>query len=203
MTLTSVSAKSQNYLCSEVIDKAGFYLKSAVGEELFKYFKIDPHSYYEYQTKSGKKKWGNINKGKRTKGIFLNGEYIRFILDHPEFPYQYIDKRVSVELNSELKLASEINLEKIPQFLLNGEPSNWISDTLLDTVIARQNLKAAIGKPIRRLKFDNNKKEYYWVVFNTLYEEKCFSDEEIIHIEPESGKVLKHYEERQYLMHCY
>ena len=59
-------------------------------------------------------------------------------------------------------------------------------------------------KPItKRLEFDTKSKEYYWIVFNTLYQEKCFSDEEILHINPISGIVIKHYEEKQEVMHCY
>mgnify|MGYP003679843427 FL=1 len=52
------------------------------------------------------------------------------------------------------------------------------------------------------LEFDSQDHRYYWKVFNTVYQEKCFSDEEILHIDPSSGRILKHYEERQYVLHC-
>jgi hypothetical protein len=203
LTFVSETAKSQSYLNSDVIQKAESCLKTAVGEDLFIYFKLDPNSYYEYKTKSGKTKWGKINKGKRTKGIFISGKNIRYILDHPEFPYLYVDKRMTVPLASELKLESKINLDKIPDFLLKGEKSDWLNDNQLDLLISQQGLKASSEKLIRRLEYDTKSKEYFWIVFNTLYKEKCFSEEEILYINPKSGKILKHYEDRQYVMHCY
>jgi hypothetical protein len=203
LILISISVKSQTYPTSEVIEKAEFYLESAVGNELFKFFKLDPDSYYKYITKSGKAKWGNINKGKRTKGRFVSGEGIRFIFDHPEFQYPYISRRILVPLTSDLKLSSEINLERIPDFFLRGKKSDWLNDNYIDEIIAQQNLKKPIKEPIRRLEFDAKSGEYYWIVFNTLYKERCFTDEEILHISPKTGKILKHYEERHYVMHCY
>lgn len=194
---------SQTYLTSEVIEKAESHLKQAVGEELFKYFKLDPDSYYEYTNKTGKTKWENINKGKKTKGNFVNGESIRFILDHPEFQYLYVDKRISVQLDSDLNLKAEINLDRIPKFLLEGRKSDWLNENQLDKIIENQRLKKSIKNPIKRIEFDNKEREYIWIVFNTLYEEKCYSDVELLHIDPKTGKVLKHYEDRHYVMHCY
>ena len=74
LILTSELSFSQTYLTSEVIEKAEFYLKEAVGDSLFKYFELGPNSYYEYKKKSGKSKWKEITKGKRTKGTFINGK---------------------------------------------------------------------------------------------------------------------------------
>ena len=62
LILNYQSSFGQTYLTSEVIDKAEYYLKEAVGDSLFKYFKLGPNSYYEYQTKSGKSKWKEISK---------------------------------------------------------------------------------------------------------------------------------------------
>lgn len=124
LIFVSEKAESQSYLNADVIQKAELYLENAVGENLFQYFKLDPNSYYEYATKSGKTKWKNLNKGKRTKGVFVNGKNIRFILVHPEFPYLYIDKRITVPLTSGLDLESKINLDKIPDFLIRGEKSD-------------------------------------------------------------------------------
>jgi hypothetical protein len=195
LTFISGPVNSQTYQTVEVIDKAESYLKSAVGDELFKYFKLDPNSYYEYKTKLGKRKWGNINKGKRTKGSFVNGKAIRFILDHPEFPYPYINVRITVPLTAELKLESEINIDRIPDFLLEGRNSDWLNENQLDSIINQQNLKHSNQNQTKRLEFDTKERKYYWIVFNTLYKEKCFSDEEILHIDPKTGLVLKHYEE--------
>lgn len=199
----SEPVKSQTYLTADVIEKAESYLKKAVGDDLFNYFKLDPESYYEYKTKTGKTKWENINNGKKTKGNFVNGKSIRFILDHPEFHYLYVNKRISVPLTSELELESEINLERIPDFLLEGRKSDWLTENELDDIIEQQDLKEAVKKPTKRLELGSKERKYYWYIFNTLYEEKCFSDEEILHLDPKTGFILKHYEERHCVMHCY
>ncbi len=186
-----------------VIEKAEFYLKEAVGDSLFKYFELGPNSYYEYKTKSGKSKWKEITKGKKTKGTFINGKNINFVLNHPDFQYPYVTKAVYVELDSDLNLIREIYIDQIPKFLLDNRISDWLTESELDSIIKLQNLKKPIEPILKRLEFDTKTKEYYWIIFNTLYKEKCFSDEEILYINPVSGIVLKHFEERERKMHCY
>lgn len=200
--LTSELSFSQTYLTSEVIKKAEFYLKEAVGDSLFKYFELGPNSYYEYKKESGKSKWKEITKGKRTKGTFINGKNINFVLNHPDFKYPYVRKTVYVELDSDLNLIREVYTDQIPKFLLKNRTSDWLTESKLESIIKSQNLKKPIEPITKRLEFNTKTKEYYWIVFNTLYKEKCFSDEEILHINPVSGIILKHYEERQRVMHC-
>ncbi len=203
LILTCELSFSQTYLTSEVIEKAQFYLKEAVGDSLFKYFELGPNSYYEYKTKSGKSKWKEITKEKRTKGTFINGKNINFVLNHPDFQYPYVRKTVYVELDSDLNLIREVYIDQIPKFLLDNQTSDWLTESKLDSIIKLQNLKKPIEPISKRLEFNTKTKEYYWIVFNTLYKEKCFSDEEILHINPINGNIIKQFEERQRIMHCY
>ena len=200
--LLSISGISQQYQKTEVIDKAKEYLKSSVGENLYKYFELSPDSFYQYRTKSGKIKWGNINEGKKTKGEFVNAKQMVFLLNHPDFQYKFVDKTIIVQLDSQLNLSEKINLDKIPKFLLNDKNSDWISEEKIDKIISDQDLKKSIRKPIKRLEFDSKNKYYYWIVFNTLYQEMCFSNEEILWISPKTGEILKHFEERQHQIDC-
>jgi hypothetical protein len=203
LILTCEFSFSQTYPTSEVIEKAEFFLKEAVGDTLFKYFELGTNSYYKYKTKSGKSKWRDIRKGKKTKGKFVNGKNINFVLNHPDFQYPYIRKTVYVELDSNLNLIRDVYIDQIPKFLLNNEPSEWLTENKIDSIVDSQNLKKRIEPITKRLEFNTKSKEYYWIVFNTLYKEKCFSDEEILHINPINGTILKQYEERQRKMHCY
>ncbi|MFD0976767.1 hypothetical protein [Salinimicrobium gaetbulicola] len=200
--LLSISGISQQYQKTEVIDKAKEYLKSSVGENLYKYFELSPDSFYKYRTKSGKIKWENINEGKKTKGEFVNAKQMVFLLNHPDFQYKFVDKTIIVQLDSQLNLSEKINLDKIPKFLLNDKNSDWISEEKIDKIISDQDLKKSIRKPIKRLEFDSKNKYYYWIVFNTLYQEMCFSNEEILWISPKTGEILKHFEERQHQIDC-
>ena len=203
LILTCELSFSQTYLTSEVIEKAEFYLREAIGDSLFKYFELGPNSYYEYKTKSGKSKWKEITKRKKTKGTFINGKNINFVLNHPDFQYPYVRKAVYVELDSDLNLIREVYIDQIPKFLLDNRTSDWLTEGELDSIINLQNLKKPIEPISKRLEFNTKTKEYYWIVFNTLYKEKCFSDEEILYINPINGNVIKHFEERQRIMHCY
>lgn len=202
LILSCKNSFSQTYSTSEVIEKAELYLKEAVGDSLFKYFKLGPNSYYEYKIKSGKSKWRDISKGKKTKGKFINGKNINFVLNHPDFQYPYTRKFFYVELDSALNLIEDVNIDRIPKFLLRNEPSDWLTDNEIDSIIQQQSLKRPVEPVSKRLEFDTKSKKYYWVVFNILYKERCFSDEEILHINPVSGVILKHFEERQWIMHC-
>lgn len=196
------SSFGQTYLTSDVIEKAEYYLKEAVGIELFKYFELGSNSYYEYKTKSGKTKWRDISKGKITKGIFVNGDHINFILKHPDFQYPCTKRTVYVELDSNLNLIRDVYIDQIPKFLLRNEPSNWLTENEINIIVEKQNLKKSVEPFSKRLEFNTKTKEYYWIVYNTLYKEKCFSDEEILNINPINGIIIKHYEERQRIMHC-
>jgi hypothetical protein len=202
LILTCELSFSQTYLTSEVIEKAEFHLKEAVGDSLFKYFELGPNSDYKYQTKTGKYKWKDISKGKKTKGKFIDGKHINFVLNHPDFQYPYAKKTVYVELDSNLNLIRDIYVDQIPEFLMRNEQSDLLSENEIDNIIMKQNLKTPVEPFSKRLEFDTKTKEYHWIVFNTLYKEKCFSDEEILNINPVSGIILKHYEERQRIMHC-
>ncbi|UOX33036.1 hypothetical protein LXD69_13435 [Flavobacterium sediminilitoris] len=202
LTFICQSSFSQSYPTSEVIQKAELYLKEAVGDSLFKYFELGANSDYKYQTNFGKYKWKDISKGRKTKGKFIDGKHINFVLNHPDFKYPYTTKTVYVELDSNLNLIRGVYIDQIPKFLLKNKPSDWLSENKIDSIVKKQNLKTPVEPFSRRLEFDTKTKEYHWIIFNTLYKEKCFSDEEILHINPVSGIILKHFEERQRIMHC-
>ena len=172
LILTCEFSFSQTYLTSEIIEKAEFYLKEAVGDSLFKYFELGPNSEYKYQTNSGKYKWKDIRNGKKTKGKFINGKHINFVLNHPDFQYPYTRKTVYVELDSNLNLIREVYIDQIPKFLLRNEPSDWLNENKIDSIIEQQNLKTSVEPISKRLEFDTKTKEYYWIVFNTLFTKK-------------------------------
>lgn len=196
-------ASSQTYLTSEVIEKAEFHLKEEVGDSLFKYFELEPNSYYKYRTKTGKLKLKKVTKGKRTKGTFIDGKNMNFVLNHPDFQYPYVTKTVYVELDSELNLIGEVYIDHVPEFLLENRKSDWLTESKLDSIIKLQNLKKSRELISKRLKFNTKTKDYYWIISNILHEEKCFSDVEILHLNPIGGNVIKHFEERQRIMHCF
>jgi hypothetical protein len=199
----AIYTQAQSYQTNDVIQKAKSYLEESVGSDLIEYFVLDSNSYYEYKPLIGENKWEPLRKGQRTKGKFVNGNDFRFTLIHPKFPYSDINKTIYVELDSELNLARKINLARIPDFILKHKESNWLPMSKLDSIINLQNLKPSIKPLEKRLTFDYQIDNYYWVVINYLYEEKCYSDTQILHIDPITGVIKLNSEERLSVMHCY
>lgn len=192
----------QSYSCGEIISKAEDNLKEAVGEQAFQYFKYDGSANYNYRTKAGKERWKKLPKSSKTRGDFI-GTQIKFVLEHPDYKYKWVNKFAFVKLDSSLNLKEKIYINHIPSFILLNKPSNWLTEEEIDGIINKQDLKPAVKPVVKRLEFDEKAREHYWQVFNTLSEERCFADVEILSIDPVTGVVKDHREERQYVMHCY
>lgn len=204
MLLISLISIAQKYETDLVISTAKSFLKDAVGPELINYFELDTNSYYEYKNFWGKTKWEEILHGKKTKGDFVNGHHIRFTLKHPDFlfaPETY--RNIYVKLDSTLNLIEEINLETLPNFLLRDTTSNWLTPNQIDSVANNQNLITSVKPLSKHLTYNYNNRKYYWMVFNTIHEAKCYSDCEILHIDPVTGRIEEHKKERLHIMHCY
>jgi len=179
----------------EVIKKSEFYLKNAVGENLFKYFEISPWytEYYQHKTKARKR----IRKKNytRKKKNYTNIKKVKFNLNHPDFQYEHIPKYSTVILDFDLNLIEKIDIDYIPKFLLENKPSNWLNERKIDSIAETKKMKKGI-KPIRKtLFFDTKSKKYYWKITNQLNEKSRFScDVEVLEIDPVNGIVLKQYE---------
>lgn len=200
--LISQSVIGQKYSTEEIIKTAKEYLRKAVSEQTFNYFEYDTDTYYEYKTGSGKTKWKELNKQPKTKGDFVSVN-VRFILDHPDYQHDWVTKSVNIYLDSTLNLANGIVTDQFPDFIINSKPSNWLTHAQLDSIIANQNLKTPVKPVFKRLEFNITTREHYWMVFNTLYEEKCFSNEELLLIDPVTGEIKDHREDRFSILHCY
>ncbi|WP_161890978.1 hypothetical protein [Pontibacter russatus] len=192
----------QTYSREEIISEAKKHLKEAVGEQASQYFKYGGSDTYKFRTKTGKEKWKKLPKASKTRGNFIETQ-IKFEIDHPDYKYKWVNKYVFVKLDSSLNPKEKIYTGHVPSFILKNEPSNWLSEEKIDSIINKLSLKAAVKPIIKRLEFDVKAHEHYWRVFNTLAEERCFADVEILSINPITGDVIEHREERQYVMHCY
>ncbi|WP_415799512.1 hypothetical protein, partial [Flavobacterium cucumis] len=138
--------KSQSYLADDIIKIAENNLRETVGDYFFSYFKFDENSFYQYQDRKGNIKWARLKKGRQTKGKFLNAKQVVFIYKHPDFEYDYVNKRVYVHFDSILNLVEKIDIDRIPKFLLENKKSNWLNRTELNQIIDNQNLKKSARK---------------------------------------------------------
>ncbi|MDV7140985.1 hypothetical protein R3X28_19010 [Maribacter sp. TH_r10] len=179
----------------EVIKKAEFYLKKAVGEDLFEYFELASWYIEYYQHKSKAKKRIRKKNYTRKKKNYINIKKVGFNLNHPDFKYENISKYSTVILDFDLNLIEKIDIDYIPQFLLENKPSNWLNENKIDSIAETNKMKKGIKPITKTLTFDTKSKKYYWKVTNQLNEKSRYRcDMEVLEIHPVNGIVLKQYE---------
>lgn len=188
---------AQDYKGQDIINRANGLLKNKVGENVFAFYRFEMDSYYEYRD-SGKTKWKKLKQNRKLKGKFLAAQ-ICFSFHHPDYNYDFVNKFTYIMLDSLLNLTNEPFVDFIPDFIRNNQPSNWLSDSEIDKIIKRQNLKTTKYTIIKRLEFDTKSRKNKWVVINTLFEDDGYSEIEILAIDPVTGDVIEHKEEKQYV----
>jgi UTP-glucose-1-phosphate uridylyltransferase len=92
--------------------------------------------------------------------------------------------------------------ERIPEYLLNNETSNFITKKQIENIVSKIKLKKAVSPLYIRLRWNIHTGIYEWQVFNTLYKEKCLSKEEVLMIDAISGEINYHDEETHRVSHC-
>ena len=127
---------------------------------------------------------------------------ICFLFAHHDYNYKFVNRFTYIRFDSSLNLKQEPFFEFIPEFIRKNEPSNWLREDTIDQI----NLSKIIRKSLsttKLLEFDKNTQKNKWIVYNTFYKETCISDVEVIEIDPVSGEVLSHREEKQIVLHCH
>lgn len=190
------SSYSQVYETQFIVDTAEKILKDAVGKHVFSYYQYDKDSYYKCRTKSGKSKWIKISKKEYTKGTFESVN-VKFVLHHPGFAYEYVNKTTNIQLDSSLRLIQEPNIIFIPEFIRKNESSNWLTDKEIDKIIEELNLKETKYELVKRLEYNHLTRKYTWTIFNTLLQTKFYSEIEYVEIDPISGEVIIFEEQTQ------
>lgn len=166
LLLVAATAYGQTYNTQYITAKADSLLISRVGEAVFeRYYRLDSSSYYEYTRRNGKPDYENLFEHRIIKKSFagVNVRY-RFVLDVYNRPVA-LDR---VALDGKLRLKEQPDLSYLPQYVLNRQPCNFISDSVaLD--ISRKILKKKGIQPVSvLLEYDYNRKLYTWTAHNVL-----------------------------------
>ncbi|WP_196888165.1 hypothetical protein [Aureivirga sp. CE67] len=193
---------SQTYNTNEIIQKAEFYLKEAVGEDLFSYFKFDEYSYYEYQKRNKKTKFKKIKADKKTKDKLINAE-VRFVFMHPDLKKYNLFKTCYIELDEKLNLKKPIDLSRIPKYILKNKSSNWLKETKIDEIIQSQKLKKTNSPIYKQVIFNEKTNTFVWEVRNILFQDKIRYDFEIFYIDCITGDATKPQTLRTFVAICY
>jgi hypothetical protein len=175
--------------------KADSVLRSRVGNDACQYFYGD-YYYYNYLTDDDQLKHRALT-GKRTKGKFAGCDF-QLYFDYPKLPG--VSGHTTFELDGSFRLKNQPYLEFIPEFLLEGVESNYISEERAVAIADSLKFKKGIKPMHGSLDYNlfNLGKQYYWIVINYLTENfdrfgnhygKC----ENFIIDPITAKVYQHY----------
>jgi len=196
---------SQRLKAEDVNTLSKQHLLKAVGPDLMTYFKSTndisyytlPKNRYGYE----KSKLLKRNKRIRKKWTYI---YIFWHFKYPEI--EGIRSGFWVKFDKELKLIEPINLDFIPPFLWNKEPSNFISKKEA-TQIGNQHLSMyKLERSAPKLTFDRRRKKYIYTLTNRLpnsanswgLEYSCL---EILVLSAVSGEVYSHVVIQQRMKH--
>ncbi|MFH6982776.1 hypothetical protein [Marinoscillum luteum] len=184
LLIFSFQLKAQTFETAFIIEKADSILKASVDERLYQFYTYDSDSYYEYVKKNGKTSWETLNKKGQTKGKFVNTN-VRFDFKHPE--HCWITGYTGIKLNANLELADSLNTNFLPEFLINSEPSNFISEEealKIAKPILEQN---GINQVNCQLTFDLKTQVYIWAIEDLVFEN--YSD--FVNINAVTGEITE------------
>lgn len=185
-------AHAQTYRSEEVIATAKRYLQEVVGDELVEYFIYDSYSYYSYNEARGRVGYETLIAADSTLGRFRESN-VRFVLAHPEFSssiYPHVKNWIGVRLDKNLDRKDKIETYFIPQFLLEGRPSDYITEEDVMDILNRRGIKEGLVPPIIVLQFDSRRKHHYWYVVNPLKRNRCSTRAEVARIHAVTGEIL-------------
>jgi len=192
LLLITLEGFGQTYETRKVIQKADSILRSEAGENLYKYFKYAPSTYYEYTIRN-KTKWKTLNKKALTKGQFIESN-VRFDFKHPE--YDWITGYASIRFDSFLNLSNSVDLSFIPKFLQEGKPNNFISKEQAIQIAKDTVLKEKVKELKAELSFNRRKNTYIWLVTNYLSRRtdsfgQIYGEADYVNIDPGTGKIVE------------
>lgn len=176
----------------KVLQVSDSIILSKTNEVIFKHFQSGGGSYYKYR-KGNKVFTKSFSSKKR---IEAKTEEI-WILYHFYFSeIEGIRGNTWVKLDGDLKLIEEINLDFIPEFLWNNNPSNFISkQDAFQTAFENFKVKGLkIEEPT--LIYNRDFKQYVFQVNNILTKEKNeigndTGEIEVVFIDAISGELVK------------
>ena len=200
IVLACSSVQAQTYRSEEVIDKAERYLQEVVGDELIRYFIYDTYSYYSYAQRRGHVEYETLIAADSTLGRFLESN-VRFIIVHPEYSastYPQLKNWVGIRLDKDLNLKDKVDVSFIPPFVLDGRPSDFLTEESVMNILQNRGLKEGILPPEIVLQFDSRRSYHYWFVANTLRRNKCNTRAEVAQIHAVTGEIIS-FRERSFL----
>lgn len=179
---------SQRIKTEKVIQTSDSILKSEVGERIFKSFEISVGSYYKYQTKSKYVSYGKF----LSKRSFKKNTTEIWILYH--FRHGNLKAGMWLKLNAELKPIEPLELNFIPEFLKNNEPSNFITYEKAQQIATDSFRKNSLEVDNPKLIFDDKKGKYIYLIISKITKTKNqigqdAGETEIVEIDALDGKV--------------
>ncbi|MEL7270906.1 MAG: hypothetical protein AAGL34_15135 [Bacteroidota bacterium] len=191
----TVGVNAQRLKTEEIIALSEEYLREAVGQDLFKYFKPYanishykfPSNRFSYESFRNLKKNRRIRKNWTKIWVFWN------------FNYPEVDGVRSgfwVKINKQLKLHEPIELDFIPRFVWERRTSDFITVDEAKLIGDRSLTKTEFGREEPTLEFDDKTSEYFYEIRNRKTQEidmygRKHGVLEIIEIDALTGKIIE------------
>ncbi len=197
----STTTYGQKYYSTEIISKGDSIMKATVGERIFNsYFRYDTDSYYEYKNFWGKTKWSKLTNHERTKGKFKSMR-VRYLFCLNKFNISCLFSRL--EFDSSLNQSETIEIDFIPQYVINNTECNFINDTIALQIAKATFTKKGIKTISLDFSYDRHKKIYIWRADNVLTENiesywKKYGEVQYVEIEALTGKLIGFYPDAIY-----
>jgi hypothetical protein len=193
--LLSIGLNAQKLKTQKIIDISEKYLEEAVGKNLLKYFnKTENISFYKLpENRFGFEKTKKLQKNGSVRRKWTK-IWVFWNFNFPEI--EGVRSGLWIKLNKKLELEEPIKLDFITKFVWEKRPSDFISIDKAKLIGDKHLTKTEFGKENPKLKFDDKKNKYVYVIFNKITQEIDKHGEkkgnlEIIKIDTLTGKVIK------------
>lgn len=191
-----LASYGQKVKSNDAIRISEHYIKEAVGERLFSYFNFSSPNgsfYVMEKNRIGYTASKSLSPNKRIKKNFTE-IWVHWNFNFPEI--KGVRSGLWVKLDKDLKLLEPIELEYIPLFLWNNEPSNFIGIEKVKEIADTKITKPNYGTDAPVLNFDSKAKLYVYEIWNKITESidddgKKHGALEIMKIDALSGEVLE------------
>jgi len=194
---TTFTVICQSTETNQAIAVSNKFLLDTTSERIFKYFSFEHDNGSHYKLGDRQKKYGytprkTLLRGKRLKNGWTE-IWVRYEFNYPEV--KGLKYSTWVKLTRDLRLAEPIQLNFIPRFIWNNEPSNFISEKIAAEIALKHLKETGLGQSSPYLAFDQSLKKYLYTITNKLTKSvgqngQDVGEMEILKLDAESGVMI-------------
>jgi len=194
MFLFHLMLSGQIYSFQQIKDSSFSIIKQQVGTELSQYFELAPKSMvigYENWLGKNRIKWIEPDEEFKTKKLKVVS--LLFAFSHPDLPSPDYEIFFLIDLDSTLSTQDTFDLFRIPAFILEGRPKDWLSQQSMQQIADTLSFEKKVQKVVSSITYDSSLKKYFFEVRNRYNSKDDFYFFEIYWINVVTGKIENHF----------